>query len=383
MENLASNPLGILIAIPTYNNGNTLARVLDKTLALGYPILLINDGCTDNSANILSSYAQKINLITFPKNKGKGMALRAAFEFALAQNYQHLITLDSDGQHFPEDVSCFVEKIQQSPHSLIMGARKLKEEGAPTKSSFGNKFSNFWYYLETGIKLPDTQTGFRCYPLKYLKNIKLYTSKFELEIEVIVKLAWKGAKVHSVPIKVKYDPEERVSHFRPGVDFFRISVLNTYLVFLTLLWYLPKRLFSKNIFKLIWKEAVKADESNLKKALSIGFGFFFGIVPIWGFQLLIGIPFSIATKLNKVLFVTAAHISIPPMIPLIVVASYKTGQWLLGTPQVVLPKISEITLETIHTNFVIYAWGAIVLAVIIGLVTTLLSWVVLHFTRKK
>jgi hypothetical protein len=173
-----------------------------------------------------------------------------------------------------------------------MGSRNMEQEGVPGKSSFGNKFSNFWFKVETGLTLPDTQTGFRLYPLAPLKRMSLFTTKFETEIEVIVKMAWKDVPIIPINIQVIYDKDERVTHFRPFRDFTRISILNTWLVTLTLVYYLPKRLFryikKKGLWKIIRDEAVKPDETNFSKAKSVGFGFFMGIVPIWGFQLMVG-----------------------------------------------------------------------------------------------
>ncbi len=381
----------ILILIPTYNNAGTLRRVLseilelcqcEKTTPSKSRVLVVNDGSTDSSSEILKGFENQISLIEYPENKGKGWALRQGFRFAIENDYRHVITIDSDGQHYPEDLVLFVEKIKECPDSLIMGSRDMKGAGAPTKSSFGNKFSNFWFYLETGIKLPDTQTGFRCYPVKALKKLRLYTRKFELEIEVIVKLAWAGVPVHSLPVKVKYDPDERVSHFRPFKDFTRISILNTYLVILTFLWYLPKRLLKKNIWKIIKTEALRTDESPFRKSLSLGFGVFFGILPIWGFQLAVGIPFAVFTKLNKVLFITAANISIPPFVPFIIIGSYGVGELMLGKSNVPLPPLSEIELSNIHDNFLIYVWGAIALAIIAGAITTLTAWGFISVKRK-
>jgi uncharacterized protein (DUF2062 family) len=263
-----------------------------------------------------------------------------------------------------------------------MGSRNMEQEGVPGKSSFGNKFSNFWFLVETGWKLPDTQTGFRIYPLKRLKNKRFFTKKFEFEIEIIVRLAWQGAKIIPVPIRVKYDPNERVSHFRPGRDFFRISVLNSILVIIALLTYYPKKFFSKNTLLAIKNEAIKSEESNQRKALSIGFGFFMGIIPLWGFQLLIGIPLAIFFKLNKVLFITAANISIPPMIPFILFFSTICGQILLDG-QINTAQLTNLSLEGIQNNFKHYFIGAIVFAILAGVIGTLLSWLFLRIFRKE
>src|SRR5699024_3214823 len=184
--------------------------------------------------------------------------------------------------------------------------------------SFGNKFSNFWFWFETGIKLSDTQSGFRLYPI-YCMPKKWFTKKFEFEIEVIVRSAWKGIEVKNIPIAIRYDFEDRVSHFRTFTDFFRISVLNTVLVFLTLFYILLSnfiRNFKKKSFKEFLREDVlEGDDSPKIKALSIAVGVFIGIIPIWGFQTFAALFIAVSFRLNKLLTFAGSHISIPPMIP--------------------------------------------------------------------
>ncbi|PCJ00895.1 MAG: glycosyltransferase [Flavobacteriales bacterium] len=373
-----SKELSCCIIIPTYNNCKTLKRVIDGVIqhGLDYPIIIVNDGSTDDTPKILEDYQSKVTLITNPVNQGKGMSLRKAFAKAWEMGFENAITIDSDGQHYPEDIHLFIDAAKQNPGALIMGARNMEQEGVPSKSSFGNKFSNFWFKVETGITLPDTQTGFRLYPLEPISEIKLFTNKFETEIEVIVKLAWK--KVQFIPIKIDvlYDADERVTHFRPFKDFTRISILNTYLVTLTLLWHLPIR-----VINVIKKEAIKSDESNLKKSLSIGFGFFMGIFPIWGFQLLVGIPLAFFFKLNKVLFVAAANISIPPFIPFVIFFSYLFGKPFVNN-ETQITSFSSLTKESIHLNFVQYFIGAILLAIVAGIVTTGFSLLMFKMFRK-
>ncbi|MCF2447550.1 DUF2062 domain-containing protein [Dyadobacter sp. CY345] len=375
------------ILIPTYNNQKTLRRVIDGVLAYGSEdIIVINDGSTDDTALILESYRGKVHILTNEKNSGKGFSLRRGFKEAIHLGYKNAISIDSDGQHLPSDIPLFIETALNHPGALLMGSRNMNQEGVPGKSSFGNKFSNFWFKFETGLTLPDTQTGFRLYPLDSIKKIRLFTSKFETEIEVIVKLAWRDVKIIPINIQVIYDSNERVTHFRPFRDFTRISILNTYFVILTLLYYLPRRLFyyvkKKGLWQIIKDEALKKNESNLSKAKSIGFGIFMGIVPIWGFQLLIGIPLSIYFRMNKVLFLTAANISLPPCIPLIIFGSYKFGG-LFYKNGVELTSIQDLTLESIHVNFVQYFIGGTLLALFSGLAAFTVSWLVLTTVRKN
>ncbi|WP_255716633.1 DUF2062 domain-containing protein [Dyadobacter chenwenxiniae] len=375
------------VIVPTYNNIKTIEGIMESLLLFsgGQDIIVVNDGSTDRTPYLLLDYRRRLTVIDYVLNNGKGHALRAGFKKAIAMGYDNAITIDSDGQHLVSDIPLFLEAAAKNPGAVIMGSRDMEQEDVPGKSSFGNKFSNFWFKVETGISLPDTQTGFRLYPLAEIAKMKLYTTKFETEIEVLVRLAWRDVPIIPVDIHVIYDKEERVTHFRPFKDFARISVLNTVLVTLALLYFLPRKLIrevkKKGLWKTIKEEAVKAEESNLSKAKSIGFGFFMGIVPIWGFQLLIGIPLSIYFKMNKVLFLAAANISIPPFIPLIIYCSYKFGG-LFYKNSVQLASFENLTLQSIHVNFVQYFIGGTLLAVVAGLIGFLLTYLLLVIFRK-
>lgn len=372
------------VIIPTYNNERTLERVINGVLEFipAGRVIVVNDGSTDSTPEILKSFENQLTVLVNEVNRGKGYSLRKAFKFAQEKGYANAVTIDSDGQHYPGDIPLLIDAAIQHPGAVIMGSRNMEQEGVPQKSSFGNKFSNFWFKVETWITLPDTQTGFRIYPLKPMKKIWLFTNKFELEIEVIVKLAWRFVPFVAVPIRVKYDPNERVSHFRPARDFTRISILNTVLVLTALIWYYPRKLFSVQTWNAIKHEAIKPEESNLKKALSIAFGIFMGIVPLWGFQLLIGIPLAILFRMNKVLFIAAANISIPPMIPLILYGSFLSGQlFLTGTTD--SSQLADLSLEAIRNNAYQYVIGACVFATVAFVVSFLVSFGLLKIFRKE
>lgn len=388
MVNETSNLLAGLnacVIIPTYNNEKTLERVLNAVLEQSgeQAVFVVNDGSTDSTPEILARYNDRVRLLQQYPNKGKGMALRLGFKEAFNAGFDYAVTIDSDGQHYPSDMESLLLTLKNNPGTVIMGSRNMEQESVPGKSSFGNKFSNFWFFVETGIRLPDTQTGYRIYPLKNVHKLLLLTRKFELEIEVIVKLAWRNVPFIASPVNVLYDPAERVSHFRPGRDFFRISVLNTCLVLISLFWYYPKKLFSKNTWLAIKNEAVKSQESNSRKALSIAFGVFMGIVPIWGLQLIIGIPLAVLFRMNKVLFIAAANISIPPMIPLILFMSYQTGKIVTGTTANLPLNYHDLTLMTVHQHFLVYALGASVFALVAGIATFIVSLVLLKIFRKE
>jgi len=380
--------LNCCVLIPTYNNERTLNRVIDGVLKYTEHIIIINDGATDSTIEILKSYAN-LEQIHFPQNKGKGVALREGFKKGYELGYSYAITIDSDGQHYPEDIAVFITAIEESPGSLLIGDRNMTQEGIPKKSSFGNKFSNFWYTFETGVRLTDTQSGYRLYPLKKLASLNYFTNKFEFEIEVIVRASWKGITVKNVPIKVLYDESERVTHFRPIKDFTRISILNTILVLIALLYIKPRDLFrklkKKGIKRFFLEDFLQNSDSKEKKALSIALGVFIGVSPFWGFQTALVLFLAIALKLNKVIAFTFSNISLPIFIPFIIYGSFQVGAYALGS-EPVITSIQNIKFENIDfkSHLSHYLIGSFSLAILLALLFGTLGYITLYvFSKNK
>ncbi len=372
--------IGCCVLLPTYNNGTTLGSVLGDLLSLTTHIIIVNDGSTDNTAEILSEYPEIIP-IHFDRNQGKGMALRAGFEKALEKGYTSVISIDSDGQHSASDLENFLAEAESHPGSLIMGARNMDQEGIPGKSSFGNRFSNFWFWVETGYRLPDTQTGYRMYPVRRLGKKKYFTRRFEFEIEVLVRAAWQGINIRSIPVKVYYPPPgERVSHFRPFKDFFRISILNTLLVLLALLYFRPVMFFRDFNYEKFRRLTGKG-EPAVRLAIAIGFGVFMGIVPIWGWQMIVAGFLAHFFKLNKALVLLASNISFGPMVAVVIYLSFLAGRIFVNDP-VNLIFNASISLEHIKIALVQYIAGSVLLAVTAGLVSGLAAYILIRIRRN-
>lgn len=232
---------GICVIVPTYNNGGTLTDVLDGILDYCDDVIVVNDGSTDDTAAQLESYGGIIDVVGYSRNRGKGYALKRGFRHAMERGFDYAVTIDSDGQHYASDIPAFVKAVVQNPGALVVGERDLSGVDINGKSSFANKFSNFWFTVQTTRRLKDTQTGFRAYPLRELSGLDILTSRYEAELELLVFAAWKGVSIVSIPISVYYPPQsERVSHFRPALDFTRISILNTILCFAAILYGGPR-----------------------------------------------------------------------------------------------------------------------------------------------
>ncbi len=363
------NTLSFCVIIPTYNNQKTLSRVINSVLEHTSNIIIVNDGSTDSTTDILNSFSN-LTQIHFPKNSGKGMALRKGFQKAISLGYEYAITIDSDGQHFPSDIPLFINDISDNGTSLLIGSRNMTHEDIPKKSSFGNKFSNFWFWFETSNKLSDTQSGFRIYPLNHIPK-KYFTNKFEFEIEVIVRSAWAGIPVNNIPINILYDPNERVSHFRPFRDFTRISILNTVLVVIALFYIKPRDFIlsikKKSFRQFILENILHHDDSNLKKSLSIALGVFIGISPFWGFQTVLVLLLAVTFRLNKLISFTFSNISFPPLIPIVIFGSLKMGSYFIPSGKPLLFN-SHITFLDIQNNISQYLIGSFILAIVMSII---------------
>ncbi|MGV3461383.1 MAG: DUF2062 domain-containing protein [Flavobacterium sp.] len=354
------NALNCCVIIPTYNNAKTLQRVISGVLGYTGSVIVVNDGATDATPQILEQYPQ-VTVINHETNKGKGIALQTGFKAALGMGYDYAITIDSDGQHYPDDIPVFIDTLEAEGPALLIGSRNMAHESVPKKSSTGNRISNYWVWVETGVKLTDTQSGYRLYPLKFLPK-KFYTNKFEFEIEIITRTSWNGVPLKNVPVKVLYDPEERVSHFRPFRDFTRISIMHTVLTTIAILYIKPRdwvRGFKKKGLKRFFLENVlESGDSNHKKAFSMALGVFIGIVPLWGLQTVTVLFLAYVLRLNKLIAFTFSHVSLPPMIPFIVLTSLKIGGMVLNNTN----PVTDFSIDGIKQNFMQYLAGSLILA---------------------
>jgi len=380
--------LNCCIIVPTYNNDHALKEVIEGVLQYTDDIIVVNDGSTDRTIEILEQFPV-VRKIHIPRNTGKGWALRQGFNHAIELGYRYSITIDSDGQHFPDDLPLFLELLEQQPDCIILGSREMSREEVPGTSSFGHKFSIFWFKVETGIKVLDVQTGFRLYPLNKIKEIKwVFSKKFEYEVEILVRLAWRKVNIISVPVKVYYAPKEiRISHFRKFRDFTRVSIANSILVFIALLWVRPLSFFQglrkKSVREFYGEYIVNSKDSNAKLAKSFALGFFIGVSPIWGWQIVTTLALAHVLKLNKFVAVTASNISLPPMLPFVIFLSYIIGHWVLGVNEPAMNFSSGLGFQGITENLVQYLIGSLILGILLAAILGPLSYLLLYLFRKK
>lgn len=240
----------VCAVIPTYQNAKTLLKVVADVHRVVDTVFVVDDGSNDGTAALLDKATgneRPEKVLPHPKNCGKGAALKTGLTYARQQGFRYAVTVDADGQHRADDIPALLKAVEEEPDALAIGSRGLQHENMPAKSTFANRFSNFWFALQTLQRLPDTQSGLRVYPLRCLHGLRWMSARYEAELTLLVFSAWAGVKLLPVPVSVYYPPrDQRVTHFRPGRDFTRISVLNTLLCFLMVVYGWP-RIFCRQI----------------------------------------------------------------------------------------------------------------------------------------
>jgi uncharacterized protein (DUF2062 family) len=364
--------------IPVYNHAATLMDVV-RAARKHLPVIVVDDGSTDGAAGLLAAEPE-ITAVVLPQNRGKGAALRAGFAKAAELGYTHAITLDADGQHHADDLPAFIDGCRRNPGTFWIGARDLKAEGAPRLRRMTNAFSNFWYWVETGTALPDTQTGFRGYPLEMTRRLAVRAERYAYELEMLVRAAWAGVPIACLPIRVEYGGDaERRSHFRPATDFLRISRLNARL--LAQAFFLPGPLrallsrgglegmsFRQRLGTMIRHILAEHAGAPGRLAGSVGLGLFCGIAPIWGFQMLVAAVLAHALRLNKAVALVASNVSMPLLLPFILFASLFLGHLILAG-EVLQPSweaVRALTLEQALQGLGEYVAGSLLLAAAAG-----------------
>lgn len=212
----------ICVLLPVFNHPDTVRSVL-RAAKEQFPLFVIDDGSDDTTPRVLDE-EKGFTLIRFTENRGKAAALIAGFQGARDAGFTHAISMDADGQHFPEDLGRFAEACRAEPNSFFIGQRDMKSAGAPWQRRISNALSSACFYLETGLRLRDTLCGFRVYPLAQTTQLRVTSQRYAFELEILVRATWADFPVRPIPICTDYrTPSARVSHFRPIRDFCSIA----------------------------------------------------------------------------------------------------------------------------------------------------------------
>jgi glycosyltransferase involved in cell wall biosynthesis len=212
---LAMGSIAVTVVAPTYNNAGTLADVARRIAATGLPVIIVNDGSTDATAEILAAPPDGVTVIEHDRTRGKAAALRTGFERARELAFTHAVTVDTDGQLDPEQIPELVAAARRDPRALVIGARDDTRSDYPGRSRLGRRLSNWCLRLSCGATVTDSQCGFRVYPLA-VTVLPCRSQHFGWETEIIARSVWAGHGIVNVPVRCRYFPAgERVSHLNP------------------------------------------------------------------------------------------------------------------------------------------------------------------------
>ncbi len=228
-ENIV-NQEHICAVIPAFNAENFLGKVIDRTGEYVQRVIVVNDGSTDHTEQVARS--RTVELISIPSNRGKGYALRLGFSYALNKGYSAILTLDADGQHDPEDIPKFLQAHERDSEAILIGSRMAQAACFPRQRYYSNRVAAFFISRALGQVLDDTQCGFRLYPAKAIGSLRLTTSHYQTETEILLRAVRQGISLKSVPVKnIYWNGDVPPSHFRPLLDTFYIClvVLRSYL----------------------------------------------------------------------------------------------------------------------------------------------------------
>lgn len=205
------------VVIPTYNESRTIGDLVNKIRQQNLEVLVVDDGSQDNTFQIAQDNGAKV--LRNSSNMGKGVSLIKGFHYAMANDFDAVITMDGDGQHRCEDIPYFIRLAKYSVSSMFIGNRMFQRQSMPAIRVLTNKFMSWLVSRVSGQEIPDTQCGFRLIKKDVLKKIRLQSSKFEIESELIIKAARSGFKIETVPIKTIYNNEK--SRINPLIDTLR------------------------------------------------------------------------------------------------------------------------------------------------------------------
>ncbi len=372
-------PVRILVVIPVYNHGRTLAQVVRECRTIHEHVIVVDDGSTDLSEDLVRGL--EVPVLRHTHNQGKGQALMTGARYGLDNGFTHMVSMDADCQHRPKDFFRFKSAVAEDPTALIVGRRDFSSTWVPRSSRFGRQFSNFWFRVQTGRSAGDAQSGFRAYPLFVLDQLSLAANRYDFEVEVLVKAAWAGIPVKAIDIGVHYQPSgQRVSHFKLFLDNLRLTRLNTRLTLRSFLPWPHKQLLEKNpreAFSILRpmdgiRHFLAYELSPAQIAWAGAMGVFLGTLPLVALHSLAILMAAGFFRLNKIVALGASQFCMPPIVPALCI---EAGYFMThgGT------FLTEISLQTLGYQFLdrFMEWvlGSLVLAPVLAGLTFVILYI--------
>ena len=387
-----------VVVAPTYNNARMLYDVLTQISAQQLPVIVVNDGSTDDTPQILNRWTSEQQggpsreAVTHPVNQGKAAGLLTGFATARERGFTHAVTIDTDGQLDPAQINDLLAAAREHPEALIVGNRDMTAPDYPPKSKTGRRVSNLMVRWESGLKVPDSQCGFRVYPLDLVKQLPCNVGRYGFETEILTRTAWAGVEVIPVPVRCKYDiAGGRISHLHPTKDTLRGIAMHLWLLLRAFIPFTRRlddpehrRLTGTIVFRLMrwfnpvraWQEVKHDPDGRSRFAFGLALGVFISNFPVYGIHTIMALYAAKKLKLHPVPLVVGSHLSTPPLTAPLVVLSIATGHLILKGSW---PSLHAYTTETwgqyvwmLHKVM----WEFIVGSLVFGAVTAGLTYVI-------
>jgi uncharacterized protein (DUF2062 family) len=346
-----------VVVAPTFNNGRMLRAIVMRMTATGMKLIVVNDGSTDETSRILDELirTESIEVIHHNRNRGKGAALQTGFARAHELGYTHAISVDTDGQLDPGEIPALIEASQRAPLALVLGSRDEMAPDYPSRSRLGRRASNLLVRMECGLRVSDSQCGFRVYPLELIRFVRCRSGRYGFETEILTRAGWAGAEVREVPVSCTYGaPSERISHFQPWRDSFRALGMHLRLLARAILpWGHRKGISFQSVDAPVastWKRALRwidpaqawrdlrAQRIGAQElATGVAIGVFIGNLPVYGVQTLLSLYTARRLHLHPLAVVTGSHVSTPPAGPVLIAIAIGAGHWMIHGSWMTMP----------------------------------------------
>jgi len=206
----------IAVLIPAYNAAHSLRGVIEGIKGFGLPIVVVDDGSTDSTAEIAKDTG--VPILRHRTNRGKGAALQTGFRFLLQKGYRAIITFDADGQHDPAFIPHFIRAYEEEMGDIIIGSRAEEFDAMSWLRRFWNRLGVKAVSKLIGTPLTDTQSGYRLIKAEVVRGLPLRAAGYEGELELLIKACKRGYRVVDIPIATRYADGRPSSHFRPVRD---------------------------------------------------------------------------------------------------------------------------------------------------------------------
>ena len=389
-DNRPPPDLRVALVAPSYNHDRAVGGVLAGLARYGLPVIVVNDGATDNTASVLDQWkragvGEARHTITHPVNMGKAAALRSGFAEAARLGFTHAATIDTDGQHDPADLRELLDASAACSSGLIIGARVREGSSAPWASRIGRLLSNRLVWLESGVSVTDSQSGMRVYPLASMPCLTGSSSRYGFETEVITLAGWLSVPVIERPIRNIYCvPGGRATHFRLCRDTFAAVGMHARLLVRALslgpvplnqsdqqaTGTVPRRLGSWFSLRRLRRMACGDSASQERLAASIGVGLLMATLPLYGVKTVICLWISGRFRLHPLAVLGTSSLSTPPLGLVFVALSISVGGLLVHGS---VPDLGGIGLgqsaqwSTVNTLIVEWLLGSVIAGAGLGL----------------